>query len=64
MRLIHTSNFALDYPDERFVEGLPDLGPLQLQQIADLINATLPEDASRYWKVVPDNYVLEPGFEL
>lgn len=64
MRIIHTDNFAGDYPDEKFVTGLPSLNQESMQRICDAINKECSgAHASRYWKVVPDDYVLIPGFE-
>jgi hypothetical protein len=63
MKLIHTDNFNGDYPDEKFVTGLNSLLTRnQLQDIADICNSGDP-NKPRYWKVVPDDYVLQPGFE-
>jgi len=63
MKLIHTDNFGGDYPDEKFVTGLPPLGEDTLQKMADLINGGMGNTTSRYYKVVPDDYKLQPGFE-
>lgn len=63
-RIVETDNFGRDYPDERFL-NIPS-GPKEyLKPIADAINmafASRPGD-QRYWKIVDDDYVLEPGFE-
>lgn len=61
--IMHTDNFGGDYPDEKFVTELPRLPKEKLQEICDLINLALPEDASRYYKVVDSRYKLQPGFE-
>lgn len=63
MKIIHTDNFGRDYPDERFVEELPRLPKAAMQRIADAINKELGPNASRYYRVVTDDYVLQPGFE-
>lgn len=63
MKIMHTDNFAGDYPDEKFVTGLPGLNPEQLRQVCDLINSFTGPDAPRYYQVVEDDYVLQPGFE-
>lgn len=62
MRIVETDNFGGDYPDERFV-NLPYLTEEAAQRIADAINAAFPVNSSRWWKVVPNNYQLLPGFE-
>ncbi len=64
MKIIHTDNFGGDYPDEQFVKGLPNLPKDRLQAICDEINRQTGDGtASRYYKVVEDDYVLQPGFE-
>lgn len=63
-KLIHTDNFGRDYPDERVVEQLPGHMPKEmLQQIANICNEYVGPNSSRYWKVVPEDYKLQPGFE-
>lgn len=64
-KIIHTDNFGGDYPDEKFVEGLPSMTWAQAMKISTAINETLNPDGrgSRYWKVVPQDYVLVGGFE-
>lgn len=66
MKIIHTDNLGGDYPDEKFVTGLPRLPEAELQAICNIINdATNSEavTAPRYYKVVADDYELQPGFE-
>lgn len=60
MRIVNTCNFDGDYPNERFVEGLPFVDPATLQQICNLVNTA---HSPRYLKVVEDDYELRPGFE-
>lgn len=62
-RIIHTDNFGGDYPDEKFVEGLPRLQIEAMKRIAKAINNELPESHSRYYMAVEDDYQLLPGFE-
>jgi hypothetical protein len=62
-KIIHTDNFAGDYPDEKFVTGLPRLNAEQAKVICDAINSTQPETTDRFYVVVDDDYVLQPGFE-
>ena len=62
-RIVNTDNFGGDYPDERFVENLPRLTQAHAELVCKAINAGLPENHDRYFKVVPGDYVLQPGFE-
>lgn len=62
-RIVNTDNFGRDYPDEKFVTGLPYLRPEALKEVCEVINRNLPQDHDRYFKVVDDDYVLQPGFE-
>lgn len=62
-KIVNTDNFGRDYPNEKFVTGLPNLPEERLQLIADAINAQTGSDHDRYFKVVPDDYELAPGFE-
>lgn len=63
-KIVETDNFGGDYPDEKFVT-LPLLSQSDACTIAGSINACLcdTDDAPRYWKVVENGYVLQPGFE-
>lgn len=63
MKIINTDNFGGDYPDEQVVADVH-----YSKEFADVmcaaINAKFSGDtASRYYKVVEDDYVLQPGFE-
>lgn len=60
MRIVETDNFGGDYPDEKFL-NLPPMAEDKAEYIAFAINSTL--RSTRFWKVVPDDYVLVPGFE-
>ncbi len=62
-KIIHTDNFGGDYPDEKFVEQLPVMNDDQARVICDAINSTQSEHASRWYRVVPNDYKLQPGFE-
>lgn len=59
-RVVITDNLGSDYPDEKFIT-------VSLHEsICKLIAKALNDDdpyASRYYKIVPDGYVLQPGFE-
>jgi hypothetical protein len=65
MKLIHTCNFARDYPDEKEVLNLPALSEVTLSKIATLINDEINNGrvADRFYMVVPCDHVLQPGFE-
>ena len=65
MRIVETDNFGRDYPNEKFVTGIPSGNKEQMYRISTAINKEFcnQESDARYWKVVPDNYKLEPGFE-
>lgn len=61
MRIVDTDNFGGDYPNERFV-----LWPMRQESadaIAAILNADAGPNAFRYYMVVADDYVLQPGFE-
>jgi len=64
MKIVETDNFGGDYPDEKFLP-IPDLLTRKdCEEICEIINNTLNLHATypRYWKVVDDNYKLQPGF--
>lgn len=64
MKIVQTDNYGRDYPNEKFVEGLPYMPRADMaQKIADAINEVTGPQADRYYKVVTDDYVLSPGFE-
>ena len=63
-KIINTDNYGGDYPDEKFVTEVPCFtSKEQAQKVADAINAAVPTDWPRYWKVVDSDYKLQPGFE-
>jgi hypothetical protein len=63
MRIVETDNFGGDYPDEKFV-NLPFMDECQAEVLCEVINETLSGPSSqRFWKVVPNDYKLIPGFE-
>jgi hypothetical protein len=58
-KIVCTSNYDLDYYDEKFVEGLPILrNKSYAQLIAHTINSTISKDGPDYYKVVEEGYVL------
>ncbi len=64
-RIVNTDNYGGDYPNERFI-GLPSMSREAAEEIAAVINKHLcnSEYCTRYYKVVPADYALQPGFEL
>ena len=62
-RIVETDNLGRDYPGETFVESLPAMTKEQAQAVARAINDAAGEHSLRYWKVVDNEYRLEPGME-
>ncbi len=63
MRIVETDNYGGDYPDEKFLNIARVWDRDKAQAIADAINEAHRPNSSRFWKVVPDDYELQPGFE-
>ena len=62
-KIVNTDNFGGDYPNETFL-SLPRMQKENAVAICALINDALSgPSCPRFWKVVDDDYVLEPGFE-
>ena len=61
-KIVNTDNFGGDYPNEFFL-NCSWLSDKQAREVADALNSSDDPNASRYWRVVPDNYILKPGFE-
>lgn len=64
MKIIDTDNFGGDYPDEKVVaEGITNSDFALV--MCDALNAKYcnHDNAPRFYRVVPDDYVLQPGFE-
>lgn len=61
-KIVETDNFGEDYPDEKFL-NLPPLSEERALAICRTINVSFPANWPRYWKVVPNDYELAPGFE-
>jgi len=60
-RIVDTDNFGGDYPDEKFL-----LWPMPeefAQRIVDALNEWGGTHAARFYKVVDNDYKLQPGFE-
>ena len=62
-RIVETDNFGSDYPDESLV--LFQMPENSAKKIVAEINhaANFNSTCPRYWKVVEDDYKLQPGFE-
>lgn len=60
-RVVNTDNHGSDYPDERFCSE--PVSEDEAKLLRDALNLGLGDDAPRYHKIVPDGYVLQPGFE-
>jgi len=64
MKIIDTDNHGSDYPDERVIAA-----DIKYEEFAKVMCEALNKKycfddwCSRYYKVVPDDYVLQPGFE-
>jgi len=61
MRIVDTDNFGGDYPNEKFHHC--SMSKEDAQAICDILNKYGGPYAARYYKVVPDDYKLQPGFE-
>lgn len=60
-RIIDTDNFGDDYPNEKF--HLFPMPEHTAQKICDIINYQLGPHAQRFYRVVENDYKLQPGFE-
>ena len=62
-KIVETDNFGGDYPNEKFL-NLPPMREEVAKHLVDDINlACSGEHAPRFWKAVPHDYKLQPGFE-
>lgn len=62
-KVVETDSFGGDYPDEKFL-NIPLCNEEKAIRVANAMNELFCDPgANRYWKVVPYNYVLQPGFE-
>lgn len=62
-KIIDCDMFDGDYPNEKFVEPLPPkLTRAQADRICDAICLGVEMHSPRYWRVVPEDYKLQPGF--
>lgn len=62
MKIVETDNFGRDYPDEKFV-NLPSMTLEHAQRVVDALNGGFSDRNERFWKVVENDYKLQPGFE-
>lgn len=64
-QIVNTDNFDGDFPNEKFVTGLPHFSSKEpAQKVADVLNSVSGGvHSSRFWKVVEKGYTLAPGFE-
>jgi hypothetical protein len=62
MRIVETNNFGDDYPNEKFV-NLPRMSEEHALEVCNAINYGFSQGFPRFWKVVENNYKLQPGFE-
>lgn len=62
MRVVETDAYDGDYPTEKFL-NLPSMQEWQAQEVCNLINGFAGTNHDRFWKVVDNNYQLQPGFE-
>ena len=60
-RVVETDNFGGDYPNESFAG--PPLSRKDADRVADIFNSATPASHPRVWKVEPETYTLQPGFE-
>ena len=63
MKIVDTVNFGGDYPDEQVIaDHIPNESFAHVMCRA--LNGAFCNDdcAPRFYKVVPDDYVLQPGF--
>ena len=72
MKVVSTDNYGGDYPDEKFLCWVDSNGKsthvqFYTKDTADLIAKQLQDiygpTAPRFFKVVENDYVLQPGFE-
>ncbi len=62
MKIVDTDNYDGDYPNEKVIaSGITnkDLGEVMV----DALNAVGGVRSARYYKLVEDDYVLQPGFQ-
>lgn len=71
MKIIETDNFCGDYLAEHFLGIVSEedgnralwFNEQEAKQLVDILNERGGENSPRYWRVVPDDYKLSPGFQ-
>ncbi len=63
MKIVDTDNFGRDYPNETIIAEGITWKPFAETMCQALNNKYGGDYAPRYYKVVEDDYKLEPGFE-
>jgi hypothetical protein len=62
VKIVDTDNFGRDYPNETFF--VDESMPLPVARaVVEKLNWSKNSTSERIYKIVPVNYVLEPGFE-
>ena len=61
-RIVETDNYGRDFPNESFLP-VPSMSRDDAERIATLINKVAGPTSDRFWKVVGEDYKLQPGFE-
>lgn len=62
MKIIDTDNFGGDYPDEKVIADNIKYEPFA-KVMCEALNEYTGPNSSRYYRVVEDDYELQPGFE-
>lgn len=60
-RIIETDMYGGDYPNESFI--LWGMSKEDATDVAAVINKVAGSHSNRYWRVVGNDYKLQPGFE-
>lgn len=64
MKIIDTDNFGGDYPNEKVIaENIKDPKIAKIMCDALLDELCTSNYCPRFYKVVEDDYILQPGFE-
>lgn len=63
MKIVDTDNYGGDYPNEQVIaDNITNerFGRVMVEALNERFSG---ENANRYYKLVPDDYQLQPGFE-
>lgn len=60
--IVETDNFGGDFPNETFLQT-PPLDEQRVAQVCAILNEAAGPNYPRFWKAVPIDYTLVPGFE-